>query len=94
MKKNTNYQRYEAYISDILRYVDRHIDTEGNLYLGWVSDDEYDEPTVRKLYRIMNRHPRSIAFYDKSVDASVTNVFSRADQAMYECKKEMKAMRG
>ncbi|MBP5283095.1 MAG: GGDEF domain-containing protein, partial [Treponema sp.] len=49
-------------------YYDRHIDTEGNLYLGWVSDDEYDEPTVRKLYRIMNQHPRSIAFFEEKTD--------------------------
>ncbi|MCR5826146.1 MAG: GGDEF domain-containing protein [Oscillospiraceae bacterium] len=34
-------------------YHNRYEDTEGNLYLGWVSDDEYDIETVRKLYEIM-----------------------------------------
>ena len=34
-----------------------------------------------------------VAFYDKSIDANVLNVFKRADQKMYECKKNMKAVR-
>ena len=34
-----------------------------------------------------------VAFYDREVDGSVTNVFQRADREMYECKKEMKAVR-
>jgi len=34
-----------------------------------------------------------VAFYDKNVDATVQSVFTRADQNMYECKKEMKALR-
>ena len=34
-----------------------------------------------------------IAIYDKSIDSNVMNVFKRADQIMYECKKKMKALR-
>ncbi|MBB5225691.1 GGDEF domain-containing protein [Treponema ruminis] len=36
-------------------YYDRYIDTEGNLYLGWTSDDEYDEETVKNLISIMRQ---------------------------------------
>ena len=36
------------------RYYDRYIDTEGNLYLGWISDDEYDSETASQLFDIMN----------------------------------------
>ncbi len=35
------------------RYYDRYIDTEGNLYLGWISDDEFDSETVAKFFEIM-----------------------------------------
>ena len=35
------------------RYYDRYIDTEGNLYLGWISDDEFDSETVAKFFGIM-----------------------------------------
>ena len=35
------------------RYYDRYVDTEGNLYLGWVSDDEYDAGTAAQLAEIM-----------------------------------------
>ena len=35
-----------------------------------------------------------VAVYDKDRDASVDNVVKRADQLMYENKKEMKAVRG
>ena len=34
----------------------RYEDTEGNLFLGWISDDEYDAKTVEELYEIMNGH--------------------------------------
>lgn len=34
-----------------------------------------------------------VAVYDSGLDASITNVFKRADAAMYERKKEMKAER-
>ena len=35
------------------RYYDRYIDTEGNLYLGWVSDDEFDSETAAQMFEIM-----------------------------------------
>lgn len=36
------------------RYYDRYVDTEGNLYLGWISDDEFDAETAAKFMDIMN----------------------------------------
>ena len=36
------------------RYYDRYVDTEGNLYLGWISDDEFDSETVAHLFEAMN----------------------------------------
>lgn len=36
-------------------YYNRNVDTEGNLYLGWISDDEYDAATVNQLYDIMSQ---------------------------------------
>lgn len=33
----------------------RYVDTEGNLYLGWVSDDEYDAETAQMLMDVMNQ---------------------------------------
>ncbi|MBR3019478.1 MAG: GGDEF domain-containing protein [Clostridia bacterium] len=35
------------------RYYDRYIDTEGNLYLGWVSDDEFDAETAAQMFDVM-----------------------------------------
>ena len=37
------------------RYHDRYIDTEGNLYLGWISDDEYDEKTVNQFFEYLKK---------------------------------------
>ncbi len=34
-------------------YYDRFINTEGNLYLGWISDDEFDQKTVDTFFSIM-----------------------------------------
>lgn len=45
---------------------DRNIDTEGNLYLGWISDDEYDEKTVEKLFTFMNTH--EIVYYEEKTE--------------------------
>ena len=47
-------------------YYDRYIDTEGNLYLGWISEDEYDEATVDKLFTYM--YKKDIVFYEESTD--------------------------
>lgn len=35
------------------RYYDRYVDTEGNLYLGWISDDEFDAATAAQFFDIM-----------------------------------------
>lgn len=35
------------------RYYDRYIDTEGNLYLGWISDDEFDAETAAQFISVM-----------------------------------------
>ncbi len=45
---------------------DRYIDTEGNLYLGWISDDEYDAATARELFRAMGR--RGITFFEEETE--------------------------
>ncbi|MBQ6441565.1 MAG: GGDEF domain-containing protein [Lachnospiraceae bacterium] len=36
------------------RYYDRYVDTEGNLYLGWISEDEFEPETVELFFTIMN----------------------------------------
>ena len=35
------------------RYYDRYVDTEGNLYLGWISEDEFDLRTVNLFFEVM-----------------------------------------
>ncbi|WP_027728882.1 GGDEF domain-containing protein [Treponema sp. C6A8] len=47
-------------------YYDRYIDTEGNLYLGWISDDEFDLPTVNKLFEIMDK--RIPVFFEEKTE--------------------------
>ena len=47
-------------------YYDRYIDTEGNLYLGWISDDEYDKETVEKLFTIMGQN--KIIYYEEATE--------------------------
>ncbi|MCR5135659.1 MAG: sensor domain-containing diguanylate cyclase [Oscillospiraceae bacterium] len=48
------------------RYYDRYIDTEGNLYLGWISDDEYDSETAAQLFEIMNGD--GIVFFEEQTE--------------------------
>lgn len=48
------------------RYQDRYIDTEGNLYLGWISDDEYDSETAAQLFDIM--HGDEIVFFEEKTE--------------------------
>ncbi len=50
-------------------YHDRYIDTEGNLYLGWISDDEYDERTVRNLFDYLQK--KEIVFREETTDWGV-----------------------
>lgn len=47
-------------------YYDRYVNTEGNLYLGWISDDEYDKPTVEKLISIMRDN--DISFHEEATE--------------------------
>lgn len=47
-------------------YQDRYIDTEGNLYLGWISDDEYDEKTVENLFEYMQK--KDIVFREETTE--------------------------
>lgn len=48
------------------RYEDRYINTEGNLYLGWVSNDEYDSNTAKKMFEILNGD--SIVFFEEKTE--------------------------
>ncbi|MBQ7678652.1 MAG: GGDEF domain-containing protein [Butyrivibrio sp.] len=48
------------------RYYDRYIDTEGNLYLGWISDDEYDAATAAQLFDIMDSD--SIVYFEEETE--------------------------
>ena len=48
------------------KYFDRYIDTEGNLYLGWVSDDEYEAKTVEELFKYMQTS--DIVFYEEKTE--------------------------
>lgn len=45
------------------RYQDRYIDTEGNLYLGWISDDEFDVNTVNTYFQIMES--KEVVFFEE-----------------------------
>ena len=46
----------------------RYIDTEGNLYLGWISDDEFDVETVKTFFEIMERD--DITFFVEATEWS------------------------
>ena len=48
------------------RYYDRYVDTEGNLYLGWISDDEFDSKTAAKMMDIMNGN--DIVFFTEKTE--------------------------
>ena len=58
-----------------------------NTSLDEMASDETQEPWERISAAI------GIAMYDPIRDNNFTNVFKRADKAMYERKKEMKAVR-
>lgn len=47
-------------------YHDRYEATEGNLYLGWVSDDEYDAKTVTQLFKAMEKE--DISFFEETTE--------------------------
>ena len=48
------------------RYYDRYIDTEGNLYLGWVSKDEFDSETAAQFMKIMEGE--DIVFFEEKTE--------------------------
>jgi len=48
------------------RYYDRYVDTEGNLYLGWISDDEFDSKTAAQMMDIMNGN--GIVFFTEETE--------------------------
>lgn len=61
------------------RYHDRYIDTEGNLYLGWISDDEYDEKTVNQFFDFMQN--KEVSFFEEKTEWSTdyTGVLTLTD---------------
>ena len=63
---NTNDTENVMSVFSAERYQDRYIDTEGNLYLGWISDDEYDKKTVEKLFEIFNGD--KIVFFEEKTE--------------------------
>ena len=50
-------------------YYDRYVDTEGNLYLGWISDDEFDAETVKEYFSIMDK--KNIVFFEDPTEWGV-----------------------
>lgn len=48
------------------RYYDRYIDTEGNLYLGWISDDEFDAQTAAQFFEIL--HGDGIVYFEEDTE--------------------------
>ena len=48
------------------RYHDRYIDTEGNLYLGWISDDEFDAATAAQFFEIMKSD--GIVYFEEATE--------------------------
>ena len=51
------------------RYYDRYIETEGNLYLGWVSDDEFDAATAKQFFEIMQSD--AIVYFEEKTEWGV-----------------------
>lgn len=51
------------------RYYDRYVDTEGNLYLGWVSEDEFDAATAAQFFDIMNGE--GIVYFEEKTEWGV-----------------------
>ena len=50
---NTNETGNMMSVFSAERYYDRYVDTEGNLYLGWISDDEFDAETAELFTKVM-----------------------------------------
>lgn len=45
---------------------DRYEDTEGNLYLGWISEDEFEPAAVEKFFEIMEK--REPVFFEEKTE--------------------------
>ncbi|MCR4589899.1 MAG: hypothetical protein K5668_03690 [Lachnospiraceae bacterium] len=72
LKPLRNEDKTESHIMSVISaedYHNRYEDTSGNLYLGWVSDDEYDAATVDKLFRTMEKD--DICFFESPTDWGV-----------------------
>lgn len=63
---NTNPTANVMSVVSAENYYDRYIDTEGNLYLGWISDDEFDEETVKVYFSIMEK--REPVFFEEKTE--------------------------
>lgn len=50
-------------------YYNRYIDTGDNLYLGWISDDEYEPETIEELFGFMQR--KEVVFHEEATEWSV-----------------------
>lgn len=63
---NTNETGNMMSVLSAERYYDRYVDTEGNLYLGWISDDEFDAQTAAKFFDIMNGG--SVVYFEEKTE--------------------------
>lgn len=87
-QRDALYRRYESHITDILRFVENNIDALTERFCAQANGGvDAAEPWKQVSASI------GVALYDKNVDKSVEDVLKRADQAMYEKKKDMKAVR-
>ena len=62
---NTNETGNVMSVLSAERYEDRYENTEGNLYLGWISEDEFDVNTVKIFFEAMNSD-KTIFFEEKT----------------------------
>ncbi len=63
---NTNETGNTMSVFSAERYYDRYVDTEGNLYLGWISDTEFDAETARKFLDVL--HGDEIVFFEERTE--------------------------
>jgi diguanylate cyclase (GGDEF) domain len=58
------------------RYHDRYVDTEGNLYLGWISDDEFDAATAAQFFDIMKSD--EVVYFEEETEWGLDYTGARA----------------
>lgn len=63
---NTNETENVMSVFSAERYHDRYENTEGNLYLGWISDDEFDADTAKLMMDVMNGD--KIVFFEETTE--------------------------